>query len=64
MSEKTIRNPIALNNVRSYTVYFEDNTAKTIKAVGATNAWFLSGYVWPNGSIVKVEETFEDESIY
>lgn len=53
-----------MNNVRSYTVYFEDNTAKTIKAVGATNAWFLSGYVWPNSSIVKVEETFEDESIY
>jgi hypothetical protein len=62
MPEKTIRNPVFIDNAKSYCIYYEDDTRKVLGAVGATNAWFISSSLWPDSRIAKIEELQADES--
>jgi hypothetical protein len=54
---KTIRNPMPRDNVTAYTVTFSDGTSKEVKAIGGTNAWFMSRIIWPDGQIAGIEES-------
>jgi len=62
MPDKTIRNPIPLNNVQDYVVHYSDKTSSTLQAVGATNAWFMSNLIWPDKKITKIEQ--DDKKCY
>jgi hypothetical protein len=53
---KTIRNPMPRDNVAAYTVTFSDGSSKEVKAIGGTNAWFMSQIIWPDARISSIEE--------
>jgi len=45
------------DNVTAYTVTFSDGTSKEVKAIGGTNAWFMSRIIWPDGQIAGIAES-------
>jgi hypothetical protein len=54
---KTIRNPMPRDNVRAYTVTLADGSSREVKAIGGTNAWFMSRIIWPDQQIASIEES-------
>lgn len=58
-----IRNPIPLDNVETYAVTFLDGSFEKVKAIGGTNAWFMSRIIWPDAEIVSITELKNNENI-
>lgn len=59
---KTIRNPIPLNNVRTYLVTFLDGTSTELEAIGGTNAWFMAKNIWSDLQVFNIKELAGNEN--